>query len=176
VRPGEIGSVEIPANETGKLDCVASLIGDRLFTAYQAVTIAWGDVEWLAQADVSRAAQDSSTHASPPQNQAPRSASNADIFEARVGRLVKAVALELRRHYPDGRPAPKVSQLMKDVKEKAGKRLGVFEKRTLERAIALAWPSANGRAKGDQSAADLTPDVLFAPPISANSAKIRQGR
>jgi hypothetical protein len=58
---------------------------------------------------------------------------------------VKAVALELRRHYPDGRPAPKVSQLMKDVKEKAGKRLGVFEKRTLERAIALAWPSANGR-------------------------------
>jgi hypothetical protein len=153
VRPGETEPVEIPADENGKLDCVASLIGDRLFTGFQTVTIAWVDVKWMAQADVNRQAQDASTHASPPQNQAAQSAPNADILEARVGRVVKAVALELRRHYPDGRPAFRVSQLMQDLKEKAGKRLGVFEKRTLERAIALAWTRANGRPAPKQGKA-----------------------
>jgi hypothetical protein len=144
VRPGETRPVEIPAGESGKLDCVASCIGDGLFTTYERVTIAWADVEQLAQADVKRLVQEASTRASAPPKQAPQGASNAAILEAKAGRLVKAVALELRRQYPNGRPARRVSQLLEDVKEKAGKRLGVFEKRTVERAIPLAWPRAEG--------------------------------
>lgn len=145
VRPGETAPVEIAADENGKLDCGASLIADRLFTSHQTVTIAWADVERMAQADVDRVAQDVRPQASPPRYQARQGPSNADIWEARVGQLVKAVALELRRNYPEGRPALKVGELMNHLKDKAGKRLGVFEKRTLERAMALAWPRANGR-------------------------------
>ena len=144
VRPGETRPVEIPADESGKLDCVASCMVDGLFTTYERVTIAWADVEQLAQADVKRLVQEASTPASPPRKQAPPGASNADILEAEGGRLMKTVAVELRRQYPDGRPARRVSQLLDDVKEKAGKRLGVFEKRTLERAMLLAWPRAEG--------------------------------
>ena len=118
VRPGESEPVEIPFNEGGRVDCKKSrIVIGGLCTTYLSVTMKWPDVERLAQADVRRLAQaeverlareasDAATSAAPPK-QAPQGASNADILEAEAGPLVKAVALELRRHFPE-RPAARL--------------------------------------------------------------------
>jgi hypothetical protein len=146
VRPGESEPVEIPLNERGRIDCVTSrVVVGRLLTAYHSVTMKWADVKRLTQADVRRLTQEArgaAASATPPPNEAPQAASNADIFEAEAGPLVRALALELRRLFPKGRPALRNGELMERVEKEAGDQLGVFSPRTLERAIALAWPRA----------------------------------
>lgn len=154
VRPGESEPVEIPFNEGGRVDCKKSrIVIGRLCTTYLNVTMKWPDVERLAQADVRRLAQaeverlaleatQSATSAAPPK-QAPQGASNADILEAEAGPLVKAVALELRRHFPEGRPRGLTrDKLMQGVHKKSGGKIDVFSPATLDRALALAWPRA----------------------------------
>ena len=57
-----------------------------------------------------------------------------------AGPILRAVASELRRLFPKGRPALRNDECMERVKKEAVGTLGVFSLRTLERAIALAWP------------------------------------
>jgi hypothetical protein len=105
--------------------------------------------EPLAEADVKRLAQTDANRLLAEETQTPSAregASNADILEAEVGPVVKAVAVELRRIFPKGRPALRVDELMVRVKDAAGENLGVFSGRTLERAVALAWAKA-GKAR-----------------------------
>ena len=151
VRPGESEPVEIPFNEGGRVDCKKSrIVIGRLCTTYLSVTMKWTDVERLAQVDVrrlvqadaerlAREASEAASSAAPPK-QAPGGASNADILEAEAGPLMRAVASELRRLFPKERPALRNDELMERVRKEAGGTLGVFSLRTLERAIALAWP------------------------------------
>jgi hypothetical protein len=141
VRPGESTLVEIPASEVKglRINWVhTSLTLGRLGIMYQNVQMRWADAKRLAQADVRLLlAMEAQT---PPSTR--EGASNADISEAKAGPLVKEVALELRRIFPKGRPALRNAELMERVKKAAGEKLGVFSLRTLERAIALAWPGA----------------------------------
>jgi hypothetical protein len=144
MRPGDSGPVEIPATEGGRVDFVSSAVGHgALFTTYRNVTVAWADVERLAQADFERELRKASTPASPPTEQAPQSASSADILEAQAGPLVQEVALELLRHFPEGRPRGLTrDKLMQCVHKKSGGKIGVFSPATLDRALLLAWPRA----------------------------------
>jgi hypothetical protein len=103
----------------------------------------WVDAKRLAQVDVERLAQEARFAASLPTEQVPQSASNADILEAEAGPLVKAVASELRRHFPEGRPRGLTrDKLMQCVHKKSGGKIAVFSPATLDRAVALAWPRA----------------------------------
>jgi hypothetical protein len=144
VRPGDRGPVEIPATAGGRIDFVASAVGHgALFTTYRNVTLAWADVKRLAQADFERELRKASTPASPPTEQAPQSASSADILEAEAGPLVQAVELELRRHFPEGRPRGLTREkLMLFVHKKSGGKIDVFSLATLDRARELVWPRA----------------------------------
>jgi hypothetical protein len=73
---------------------------------------------------------------------------NADILEAKEGKLVKAVALELRRHFPESRPrAMKRKDLVQYVYKESGGKISMFSLATLDRATLLAWPEA-GRPPG----------------------------
>jgi hypothetical protein len=155
VRPGENEPVVIPANE-GRIDFAASHVVTGPFKWFRSVTMAWSDVKRLAQADVEllaqtdiellaqaadeRLAQAARTPASPPTQQAPQSASSGVdtlVAEAPVddsSALVIAVASELSRLFPDGRPAMQLEELLEYVRKTAGERLGHFEKTTLSRA------------------------------------------
>jgi hypothetical protein len=138
--PGEPEPVEIPPGEGGKIDCVASRVGEgTLLTTYRSVTIAWDDVKRLAQADVERLAKEAQTPPAPP----PKQARNRPLIAAEAGPLVKAVALELRRHFPEDRPRGLTrDKLMLYVYAQAGGKIDVFSPATLDRAIALAWPGS----------------------------------
>jgi hypothetical protein len=96
VRAGENEPVEIPFSETGPINCESSRIGDGMFTLWRDVMMRWEDAKRLTQIDVNRLLQKAQT---PPS--AREGTSNADILEAGAGPLVKAVALELRRHFSD---------------------------------------------------------------------------
>jgi hypothetical protein len=138
VRVGEREPSEIPLSETGPIDIETSRIGDGMFTLWRDVMMRWDDVKRLTQADVNRLLQKART---PPS--ARGGASNADILEAEAGPLVKAVALELRRHFPEGRPRGLTREkIMLRVCNEAGERTDWFSPATLDRAIALAWPRA----------------------------------
>jgi hypothetical protein len=151
VRPDESDPVEIPFNENGTVDCDASRVGEGgLLATYRNVTIAWADVRRLTQIDVKRLAKQAATPASPPPAQMSQSAPNSDIAAAKAGPKAKAVALELRRLYPQGRPPLQINELMRQVQKEAGDRLGVFRRRTFERANALAWPLAK-RQRGPKA-------------------------
>jgi hypothetical protein len=151
VRPGESDPVEIPFSENGTVDCDASRIGEgALLTTYRNVTIAWADVRRLTQIDVKRLAKQAGTPASSPPAQISQSGPNSDITAAKAGPKAKAVALELRRLYPQGRPPLQINELMRQVQKEAGDRLGVFRRRTFERANALAWPLAK-RQRGPKA-------------------------
>ena len=140
--PGSHESVEIPASEAGNhwLDCPGSRIfrgrgpGRRRLMDYHSVQVRKTDVERLvAEAGGNQAAASEAQEAdTKPQATAP------DAQEA--GPLMRAVASELRRLFPKGRPALRNDELMERVRKEAGGTLGVFSLRTLERAIALAWP------------------------------------
>jgi hypothetical protein len=102
VRPGDSGPVEIPATEGGRIDFVASAVGHgALFTTYRNVTLAWADVERLAQADFERELRKASTPASPPTEQAPQSTSSAanvrNLSSAEFGRAGGKKSAEIRR-------------------------------------------------------------------------------
>ncbi len=141
LRPGESEPVEIPFNEGGRVDCKKSrIVIGRLCRPHESVTMRWADVERLAQADFERELLKASSPASPPTEQAPQGASNADISDAEAGPLLRAVASELLRLFPKGRPALRNDECMERVKKEAVGTLGVFSLRTLERAKALAWP------------------------------------
>jgi hypothetical protein len=148
VRPGESEPVEIPFSEDGTVDCDDSHIAiGTLLTTYHSVTVKWADVERLAQVDFDRRAKEAGRPASPPPEQTPQSASNsADIAAAKAGPKTKAVALELRRLFPESRPPLQINELMRRVDQEAGEKLGLFSARTLRRAIRLAWP--NGAKPG----------------------------
>jgi hypothetical protein len=138
VRAGESGPpVEIPFSETGAIDCESSRIGDGTSTLWGGVMMRWEHVKRLAQVDVSRLLEKAKT---PPS--AREGASNVDILEAEAGQLVKAVALELRRHFPKAQPAWTRDKLMQHVHKKSEGAIDVFSPATLDRAIALAWPRA----------------------------------
>jgi hypothetical protein len=153
VRPGESEPVGIPAGEAGTIDCIESRVGaGELFTTYHSVTIAWDDVERLAQADVERLLREAGQNpqAAEPLAQAAQTppsaregASNTDILEAKEGPLVKAVALALRRHFPEGRPHGLIrDKLAQYVHKNSGGKIDLFSPATLDRALALAWPRA----------------------------------
>ena len=73
---------------------------------------------------------------------------NADILEAEEGELVKTVALELRRHFPESSPrAMKRKDLVLYVYKESGGKISMFSLATLDRAARLAWPKA-GRPPG----------------------------
>jgi hypothetical protein len=74
----------------------------------------------------------------------------ADLQNA--GKLVRAVASELRRQYPAGRPAIKIDELHRRVRKAAGEMLGVFSQTTLKRAIRLTWRP--GRTRPDRAKPD----------------------
>jgi hypothetical protein len=138
VRAGESEPVEIPFSESGPIDCESSRIGDGMSTLWREVMMRWEDAKLLTQIDVNRLLQ----KAQPPPSARKRT-SNADILEAEAGPLVKAVALELRRHFPEGRPRGLTrDKLMQCVHKKSGGKIAVFSPATLDRAVALAWPRA----------------------------------
>jgi hypothetical protein len=138
VRVGESEPVEIPFSEIGPIDCESSRIGDGLLTLWRDVTMRWDDVKRLAQVDVERLLQKTQKLPS-----ARDGASNADILEAEDGPLVKEVALQLRRLFPEGRPRGMTrEQIMLHVCKVLRKRTDWFSPATLDRAIALAWPRA----------------------------------
>jgi hypothetical protein len=155
VRPGGSESVEIPASEGGRVDCVGSyIVIGRLCRTHLSVTMAWTDVKWLTQADVRRLAQEARTAASLPTEQAPQSASSVDILEAEAGPLVQAVALELRLLSPEGRPrGVSREELARRTREASGGKFPMFSLPTLDRAIRLAWPPRHRkrRAKAHQT-------------------------
>ena len=102
VRPGESEPVEIPAKEGGRIDFVASAVGyGALFTTYRNVTLAWADVERLAQADFERELREASGPASPSSQQAPQSTSSAatarNLSSAEFGRAGGKKSAEIRR-------------------------------------------------------------------------------
>jgi hypothetical protein len=146
VPAGKTKAVEISPSERGEIDCSASRIGvGTLLTTYRSVTIAWADVKRLAQADVERLAREAREAATSaaPAKEAPQGASNSDILGAEAGPLVKAVALELRRHFPESRPSGFTrDKLMHYVHEKSEGKIDIFSPATLDRAIELAWPRA----------------------------------
>ena len=73
---------------------------------------------------------------------------NADILEAEEGALVKTVALELRRHFPKGRPrGMKRKDVVLYVYKESGRTISMFSLATLDRAALLAWPKA-GKPSG----------------------------
>jgi hypothetical protein len=160
--------VEIPASEGGRLtlDCPRSRIvrlsnrGRRQLTHSHSVQVRRADVELLAQADVERLAQkteENPASATETQEQpvpldegaAAVYAQEADTKSQTVApdaqaadTLPTAMASVLLRLFPNGRPAKRVGELAKAVRAAPGDQLGVFSPRTLERAIALAWPRA----------------------------------
>lgn len=52
--------------------------------------------------------------------------------------LAERLAAELLKKYPDGRPLKKIKEIGLDLKRQP--EIGEFKTRTLECAIALAWP------------------------------------
>ena len=73
---------------------------------------------------------------------------NADILEAEEGALVKTVALELRRHFSNGRPrGMKRKDVVLYVHKESGRTISMFSLATLDRAALLAWPKA-GKPSG----------------------------
>jgi hypothetical protein len=139
--------VEIPFNEGGRVDCKKSrIVIGRLASTHHSVTIAWADVERLAQAEVEWLVREAIEAATPaPPEQPPQSGSNADILEAEGGQFVKDVAVELRRLSPKGPPpgpprGPTREQLMRKVSKASG--IPMFGLSTLDRARKLAWPRA----------------------------------
>jgi hypothetical protein len=138
VRAAESEPVEIPFSEIGPIDCESSRIGDGMITSWRDVMMRWDDVKRLAQVDVDRLLQKTQKLPS-----AREGASNADILEAEDGWLVKTVALELRRHFPEGRPRGLTrDKLILWVHKKSDGNIDLFSPATLDRAIALAWPRA----------------------------------
>jgi hypothetical protein len=112
VRPGESEPVEIPSNEGGRVGCKKSrIVIGSLFTTYQSVTMAWADVERLAQAqadaerlaqaDAERLLQEGKTPASSPPKQAAQSPSNEanprNLSLAEIGRTGGRKSGEVRR-------------------------------------------------------------------------------
>ena len=168
----ETGEVlEIPASEAGRLtlDCPRSRIvrlsnrGRRQLTHYHSVQVGRADVERLAHAGVERlerkteedpaaVAQTQEQPVPPDEGAAVVYAQEANTKSQTVApdgqeadNLPTAIASVLLSLFPNGRPAMRVGELAKVVREAAGKQLGVFSPRTLERAIALAWPRAKRR-------------------------------
>lgn len=137
VRAGESEPLEIPFSETGSIDCESSRIGGGMFTLWRDVMMRWEDTKRLAQADVERLARKAQTPRSSREG-----ASEADILEAKVGPLVKEVALWLRRHFerrPRGRTRDKLALY---VHKKSGGKIDIISPATLDRALELVWPRA----------------------------------
>jgi hypothetical protein len=154
VRPGERAPVEISPSEGGRVDCVASaVVYGALFTTYHSITMAWADVERLAQADAEWQLQEARTPVPPSPKQTLRgmsSAANMPIAPTKP----QAVAWWLRHLFPDGRPAMQLKELAYQVRKEAGQKLGLFGISTLKRAMRLAWqPQKAGpnRAKPGQT-------------------------
>jgi hypothetical protein len=162
VRPGEHEPVEISASERSRIDCATSRVVSGLFTWFQNVTLRWSEVKRLAQVDVEllgqtdiellwqaadeRLAREAGTVASPP----PRQDANASVAEAEASALVRALAAQLRNRWSKGRPNKDVDEILTDLREylrESDPNFGVFEKRTLERAIRIVWPRPKTRRR-----------------------------
>jgi hypothetical protein len=147
-------SVEIPSNEGGKVDCANSRIGaGELFTAYRNVTIPWDDVVRLTQVDVDRLLRWAERATAPQPKQAlqssthPANRSSGQTEREKSVTLAEEVASELDRLYPAGRPAKRRTELLREVRQAAGEKLGIFEMTTLDRAMRLlGWTTR--RPKG----------------------------
>jgi hypothetical protein len=147
VRPGESEPVEIPFNEGGRVDCKKSrIVMGRLCTTYLSVTMKWPEVRRLAQADVERLgreAKEVAASAAPWSKQGRQSPTHPAIGPAGEAEreksvtLAEALASELSRLYPTGRPAKRRAELMERVRKAVGEKLGVFELTTLDRAMRL---------------------------------------
>jgi hypothetical protein len=161
-------AVEIPASEAGRLtlDFPGSRIvhlsnrGRRQLTRYHSVQVGRADAERLAQADVERLArkteEDPEAVGQTQEQPVPPNEGAAVVYAQEANtksqtvapagqeadNLPTAIASVLLRLFPNGRPAMRVGELAKVVRAAAGTQLGVFSERTLERAIALAWPRA----------------------------------
>jgi hypothetical protein len=158
--------VEIPASEAVRLtlDCPRSRIvrlgnrGRRLLTHWHSVQVGEADVERVAQAHIERLARKTGenraaaakSHAQPvppDEGAAAVHAQEADTTSQAItpdaqkaDTLPTAIASVLLRLFPNGRPAKRVGELAKAVRDVPGEELGVFSSRTLERAISVAWP------------------------------------
>jgi hypothetical protein len=139
---GESESVEIPLNEGGRVNCKKScIVIGRLCRMYHDVTVNWVDVKRLTQVDVTRLAEEARMAASFPTEPARQTPSSTDVLEAKVGPLVKTVALELRHHFPEGRWRGLTrDELALYVHKKSEGKIAVISPATLDRAVALAWP------------------------------------
>ena len=146
------------------LDCPRSRVGRPRLWDYHSVQVGRADVERLAQSggpaaarrekptrrcrrrwrpQTQGAARRRRGRLSPTRRKPTRSRRRWRAPDAQeAGPLLRAVASELRRLFPKGRPALRNDERMERVKKEAGGTLGVFSLRTLERAIALAWPRA----------------------------------
>jgi hypothetical protein len=140
--------VEIPWSEAGhlRLDCrhLRLVRGSRRlwFIAYRSVQAWTADVERLAQADVENMEPKAASAGPPPMKALPSPALPANALEGdaereKSGTLAEALASELRRLHPTGRPAMRRAELRGRVLDVAGDKLGVFELTTLDRAMRL---------------------------------------
>ena len=165
VRPGESEPVEIPFNEGGRVDCKNSrIVIGRLATTYLSVTVAWPDVERLAQADVDSLLREA---AAAPQNEGnPAVTQQAGGNRATLPLIVgtskaKTIARWLRHIYLAERPGKSLDEIEGHVRQSAskepGKKLGAFSRSTFKRAVRLAWPPVKTgqrrltRIKSDQN-------------------------
>jgi hypothetical protein len=146
--------VDIPGNEGDKIDCRKSrVVTGRLFATYQHVIVRRAELERLAQVRAPPSQPLNLSAAITSVSEAhPASSPAGEAEREKSETLAEALASELSRLYPTGRPAKRRAELMASVRQTAGNNLGVFELTTLDRAMRqLGWTTRRPkRAKPPQ--------------------------